>query len=177
MLTAILLAVVAIVAVVLMLASRQPDSFRVERRATINASPDRVFPLINDFHRWDAWSPWEKLDPAMQKAFDGPPSGVGSSYAWKGNSKAGEGRMEIVDSRPASRVGLKLDFLKPFKSSNTTDFDLAPSGNGTDIRWSMSGPHTMMSKVMCLFTSMDRMVGKDFEEGLANLKREAEAPA
>ena len=177
MLTTILLAVVAIVVIILVLASRQPDSFRVERRATIDASPDRIFPLINDFHRWNAWSPWEKLDPAMNRVFDGPPSGVGSSYAWKGNSKAGEGRMEIVDSRPASRVGLKLDFIKPWKSSNTTDFDLASNGAGTDIRWSMSGPHTMMSKVMSLFITMDKLVGKDFEEGLANLKRVAEAPA
>lgn len=177
MLSAIGLVLVAVIAVIVILAVMKPDSFTVERRASINAPPDRVFPLIDSFRRWVDWSPWEKLDPAMRKDFGGPDSGVGSSYAWEGNKKAGQGRMEITESTPPSEVRLKLDFLKPFKSSNTTVFELAPTAAGTDVRWVMYGPANFITKVMMVFTTMDKMVGKDFEEGLDNLKRLAERPA
>ena len=174
MLMTILLVIVAIIAIIVLLASRQPDSFRVQRAATVQAPPDRVFALINDFQNWLKWSPWEKLDPAMKKDFGGPPSGAGSTYGWSGNSKAGEGRMEIVESVPPSRVKLDLNFIRPFKSNNSTQFDLAPSGTGTSVTWTMNGSANLMTKVWMLFVNMDKMVGKDFEEGLMNLKRVAE---
>ena len=174
MLMTILLVIVAIIAIIVLLASRQPDSFRVARTATVQAPPERVFALINDFQNWLKWSPWEKLDPAMKKDFGGPPSGVGSTYGWSGNSKAGEGRMEIVESEPPSRVKLDLNFIRPFKSSNTTQFDLAPSGTGTNVNWTMNGSANLMTKIWMLFVNMDKMVGRDFDEGLMNLKRVAE---
>lgn len=177
MLTTILLIVAALVAVILLLAMTKPSSFRVERRGTIQAPPEKIFPLLNDFHNWGKWSPWEKLDPNMTREFGGPENGVGSSYGWKGNSKAGEGRMEITESRSPSRVGLDLNFIKPFKANNKTEFDLTSGNNSTDLLWSMHGPSTFATKVMMVFTSMDKMIGKDFEQGIANLKRVAEQGA
>lgn len=175
-LTAIGLIVVAVIALILVIAATKPDSFQVVRRARVQASPDRVFPFINDFRHWPEWSPWEKLDPAMKKDLGGTDSGVGSSYAWEGNKKAGQGRMEITESQPPSRVVIDLDFIKPFKSQSVTEFELAPKDGATDVTWTMRGPASFMTKVMMVFMSMDKMVGRDFEEGLANLKRVAEAP-
>lgn len=176
MLTAIGFIVVAVIAVILLIAATKPDSFQVVRRAAIEAPPERVFPFINDFRRWPEWSPWEKLDPAMKKDLGGPESGVGSSYAWEGNKKAGQGRMEITESQPPSRVVIDLDFIKPFNSHNVTEFELAPKDGATDLTWTMRGPANFITKVMMVFVSMDRMVGRDFDQGLANLKRVAEAP-
>ncbi len=173
MLLTVIVILAAVVALIVAIAATKPDSFRVERSATINATPDRIFPLINDFHRWSAWSPWEKLDPDMRRTFGGPPAGVGSSYEWDGNKKAGQGRMEITESSP-SRIRLNLDFLKPFKAHNFTDFDMVPRGDSTDLTWSLYGPSPFMTKLMMVFTTMDKMVGKDFDEGIANLKRVAE---
>lgn len=177
MLTTIIVVIAVLIAVVLAMASSKPDSFRVERSATIQASPERIFPLLNDFHQWGKWSPWEKIDPGMKRTFGGPESGVGSSYDWEGNGKAGKGRMEITESQPSSRVLLDLDFIKPFKAHNITEFSLAPNGAGTDLKWAMYGPSPFMTKVMLVFTTMDKMVGKDFDQGLINLKREAEGSA
>jgi uncharacterized protein YndB with AHSA1/START domain len=170
----IILAIVVLVAAILLYATTRPDSFRLERSVTINASPEKVFALVNDFHNWQAWSPWEKLDPAMKRTFSGPPSGKGTVYEWAGDSKVGEGRMEIMQSLSPSPVIIKLDFLKPFEGHNTTEFTQAPEGGGTKVTWIMYGPSPYMSKLMTVFVSMDKMVGGDFETGLANLKAAAE---
>ena len=153
-----------------------PDTFTVERSATILASPERVYPDIVDFHRWTAWSPWEDLDPDLQQTFSGSESGTGAMYAWSGNRKAGEGRMEITEAVEGSLIDIALDFLKPFKASNTTTFSLAPDGDATNVTWTMTGPMTFMTKVMGIFKTMDKMIGPDFEKGLASLKAVAEQP-
>lgn len=170
----LVLVVLLVIAALLLFASTRPDSFRVERSLAIKAPPERIFPLIDDFHRWPAWSPWEKLDPAMTRTHSGPASGVGAVYEWLGNSKVGQGRMEIMQSSAPSRLAIKLDFLKPFEAHNTAEFTLRPQGDATLVHWAMFGPTPFISKLMGLFVSMDRLVGKDFEAGLANLKAEAE---
>ena len=142
--------------------------------ASISASPDKVFPLINDFNRWPLWSPYEKKDPAMKRVLTGTPSGKGSVYEWEGNSKIGKGRIEITDASPPSRVTIKLDMIKPMEGHNIVDFTLEPRGGGTHVTWAMRGSCAYMAKVMGLFLNMDKMVGKDFEVGLANLKAAAE---
>lgn len=178
MLVTIALAVVAVLAVVaavvLILAASKPDSFRVERKATVKADPGKVFPCINDFHNWAAWSPFEKIDPNMRKTFSGAANGKGAVYEWSGNNKAGTGRMEILESSAPSKVTIKLDFLKPFEGHNTSEFTMSPKGDSTEVTWAMHGPSAFMMKVMHVFVSMDKMMGKDFEEGLANLKAVAE---
>lgn len=174
MLKKILLGVAIVLAAVLVIAAFQPDEFSLERRTTINAAPDSVFAHINDFHRWDAWSPWAKLDPNMTTTYGGPPSGVGSVYEWKGNSAVGSGRMTITESTPASKVVIALDFLEPMEANNITTFALTPNGSGTDVSWTMSGKSNYLSKLMTTFVSMEKMVGPDFEKGLAQLKTAAE---
>jgi uncharacterized protein YndB with AHSA1/START domain len=171
---AIALVVVALIAGVLIFATTKPDTFSVQRAATIKAPPEKIFAVLNDFHRWPEWSPWEKLDPAMKRTLGGTPAGKGATYAWEGNSKAGAGRMEIVESAPASKVGIQLDFLKPFEGHNLTAFTLSPQGDGTQVNWAMTGPTPFVSKLMQVFVDMDKMIGKDFEEGLSNLKKLAE---
>lgn len=173
------IAVVAVIAVaaVLAYAATRPDTFRIERAAGIQAPPERILPLIDDFRNWREWSPWEKMDPALKRAYSGAPSGKGAVYEWEGNNKVGKGRMEIMDVSPPSRVTIKLDFLKPFEAHNTAEFTLTPRGGTTDVTWAMHGPNLFIGKVMSLFFSMDRMVGKDFETGLANLKTTAERQA
>ncbi len=170
----IALVIVALIAIVLIYATTRPDSFSVQRTATIKAPPEKVFALINDFHHWPAWSPWEKLDPAMKRTHSGATSGKGAVYAWVGNSDVGEGRMEIVDSVPSSKVDIKLDFITPFESKNTTLFTLQPQGDSTQVTWLMQGPAPYVTQLMTVFVSMDKMIGKDFEAGLANLKANAE---
>ena len=173
MLSTILLVLVLVIAVILAIAATKPNSFKVERSARIEAPPEKIFPLINDFRRWGAWSPWEHVDPDMKRTFSGPDSGVGSIYEWEGNNKAGKGRMEITQSRPSSHVSLNLDFIKPFKASNVTEFDFVPNGNATDFRWVMHGPSPFVTKIMMVFTTMDKMIGKDFDQGIVNLKKAA----
>lgn len=168
-----ILAAFAVIAV-LIVASRKPDTFRIERRTRINAPPEKVFALINDFHSWPLWSPWEERDPAMNRVHSGAPAGTGDAYAWEGNKQVGKGRMEIIESTPPSRVLIKLDFLAPFEAHNTADFMLSSDNGGTTVVWAMYGPAIFMTKVMSVFCSMDKMVGKDFEEGLANMKAAAE---
>ncbi len=170
----VLIALIALIAGVLILAANKPDSFRVQRSATIQAPPEKIFALINDFKRWDAWSPWEKKDPAMKRTYSAVTSGKGARYAWKGNNDVGQGSMEIAESVPPSRVTLNLDFVKPFEGHNVVDFTLEPQGGATNVTWAMQGPAPFMSKVMQVFVDMDSMVGKDFETGLANLKAAAE---
>ena len=170
------IAIVIVVAIagVLAYATTRPDSFSVQRSTTIKAPPEKVFALINDFHSWPAWSPWEKLDPAMQRTHGGAAQGKGATYAWLGNSKVGEGRMEILESTPSSKVSIKLDFIKPFEAHNTADFTLQPQGDSTQVTWVMHGPAPYVTKLMGVFVSMDKMIGKDFEAGLANMKASAE---
>jgi uncharacterized protein YndB with AHSA1/START domain len=166
--------VVALIAALLIFAGTRPDSFRVQRAITIKAPAEKIFPLINDFHLWASWSPWEKLDPAMQRTYSGAASGVGSVYAWKGNSKVGAGGMEVTSATPPSRIVIKLDFLVPFEAHNTAEFTLKPVGDSTEVTWAMYGPSPYISKLMGIFCSMDQLIGKDFETGLANMKAAAE---
>ena len=174
MLKTIAIVVVVLIAGVLAYATTRPDSFRVERSITIKAAPDKIYPYLDDFNRWAVWSPWEKLDPAMTRSFSGAASGKGAAYAWEGNSKVGAGRMEITDSTPSSKLLIKLDFLKPFEGHNTTEYTLSPTGDSTKLTWAMYGPAPFISKLMGVFVSMDSMIGKEFESGLAKLKDAAE---
>jgi uncharacterized protein YndB with AHSA1/START domain len=169
-----ILIILALIAAVLLYAAMQPDAFEVRREADIAAPPQRVFNYLNDFGQWAKWSPWEKMDLAMQKTFTGSSSGKGSVYQWKGNKKVGEGRMEILDSVPSSSVKIDLQFIAPFKAHNQTLFTLTPKDNGTHVSWAMSGKKAFMMKLMGLAMNMDKLVGKDFEAGLATLKVEAE---
>ena len=170
MLKIILIVILVIVAGVLGFAATKPDTFSVQRSTSIKAPPEKIFAVINDFHRWPDWSPWEKLDPTMKRTQSGAASGKGAIYEWDGNSKAGAGRMEIIESAPASKVGIQLDFIKPFEGHNIAEFSLAPEADATRVSWTMHGPTPFVSKVMQVFVSMDTLIGKDFEEGLANLK-------
>lgn len=173
MLKKIGLVLLVLLAALLLFAATRPDSFHVERRIVIQAPAAKIVPLIADFHRWADWSPWEKLDPAMKRSFGGPAAGVGATYAWQGNADVGSGRMEVKSAAP-DKVSIQLDFIEPFEGHNTTDFLLAPQGAGTEVRWVMFGPSTFITKLMGVFVSMDSMIGKDFEKGLAQLKAAAE---
>jgi uncharacterized protein YndB with AHSA1/START domain len=173
---AIIAVVLAIaIAIVLLLAAAKPDNFRVRRATTVEASPENVFPLINDFHQWATWSPWENKDPAMKRSYSGAANGRGAVYGWDGNKKVGSGRMEIIDASQPSKIVIKLDFFTPFEGHNTAEFTILPQGQGTNVithlTWEMYGPAPFMSKVMQVFMNMDTVIGKDFETGLANLKR------
>ncbi len=174
MLKKIFLAIVVLVLAVLVFATTRPDTYNIERSITIHATPDRVFNLVNDFHEWHAWSPFEKLDTAMTRTFGGANAGVGATYAWAGNRKAGQGTMEITESTPYSKIVVGLNFLKPMKNTTTVAFTFVPVNDSTRVTWSMYGPNQYISKVMGIFMSIDRMVGKDFEAGLGNLKAVAE---
>ena len=174
MLKIIGIALAVLIAGVVIAAAMKPDTFEVRRTAAIKAPPEKIFPLINEFDRWSAWSPWEKKDPAMKRTRSGAGSGKGAVYAWEGNGDVGKGRMEITDTAPPSKVTIRLDFEKPFEAHNVVDFMLEPRGDSTDVTWAMRGPAPFFSKVMQVFVSMDKMVGKDFEAGLANLKALAE---
>ena len=157
-------------------ASTKPDDFRIERRTSIDAAPDRIFPLLDDFRRWAEWSPWEGKDPAMKRTYVGAPAGEGAVYAWRGNRAVGAGRMEIVETSPPLRLVIDLHFLKPFEARNKAEFSLEPAGSATHLTWVMHGRAHPIVKAMGMFMDMDRMVGRDFEAGLANLKRVSESP-
>jgi hypothetical protein len=172
---AIIAAVLAVaIAVVLILAATKPDSFSVERATSVTAPPDKIFPFIDDFHQWGAWSPYENRDPAMQRIYSGAASGKGAVYNWDGNSNIGSGRMEILESSAPAKIVIKLDFFKPFEGHNTAEFTILPQGDGTHVNWRMHGPASFISKLMQVFMNLDHTIGKDFEIGLANLKRLAE---
>ena len=170
MLKIIVLTVIVLVAALLIYAATRPDTFRLQRSMTINAPADKVFPFINDFHHWPSWSPWEKMDLGMKKTLSGSPQGKGAVYEWDGNKDVGTGRMEVLDSIPASKILIKLDFFKPFEAHNTAEFTLTPSAGSTQVTWAMYGPQPYIMKVMGLFCSPERMVGPQFEKGLADLK-------
>ncbi|MBM3343221.1 MAG: SRPBCC family protein [Betaproteobacteria bacterium] len=170
-----ILIVIALVFVALIgFAMTKPDDFKIERKANIKAPPEKVFAFLNDFKQWGAWSPWEKKDPNMKRNFGANTSGKGATYAWDGNKDVGQGSMEVMESTPPSRLAIKLNFVKPFEASNAVDFTLTPAGGGTEVTWAMEGKNNFMSKLMQVFMSMDKMVGPDFETGLANLKAAAE---
>jgi hypothetical protein len=168
-------AVSVVVIIVLGLALGQPDTFKLEREITISAQPGTIYANLDDFKRWELWSPWEKLEPNIKKTYSGPARGVGSIYEWEGK-EVGSGRMTISDSKPTRELTIKLEFIKPFEAINTTVFELAPRGTDTQVRWIMTGDNNLFGKVMGVFTDMDSMVGKDFESGLAALKRVSESP-
>ena len=166
--------VIVVIGLVLAIAQSRPNEFTVPRTVRIAAPPERIYPDIVDFHRWPEWSPWERMDPAMQKTYTGAASGRGAVYEWAGNSKVGQGRMEITDASAPTSVTVKLDFMKPFETHNTARFTLVPAGGFTDVTWSMFGSSPLMIKLMGIFFNMDKLVGKDFERGLASLKALAE---
>ena len=170
---AIILAVA--IAGILILAAMKPDMFVVQRSALINAPAEKIFPLINDYKHWASWSPYEKMDPTMARTFSGPPSGKGAVYEWNGNKSVGHGRMEITDTAQPSRVTIKLDFFTPFEAHNVAEFTMKPEGGATQVTWAMRGPLPYMAKVMHTVFSMDKMVGGQFAEGLANMKAVAES--
>ncbi len=174
---ATILGILALVVIALLVAAAmRPDSFRIQRSTVIKAPPERIAGFIEDFHKWGSWSPWENIDPQMKRTFGGPERGKGSTYAWEGNKNIGSGRMEVLESSP-SKVLIKLDFLKPFEAHNTAEFTLVPKGAITEVNWAMYGPSPFLSRLMTMFFSMEKMVGGQFETGLANLKGVAEAPA
>jgi uncharacterized protein YndB with AHSA1/START domain len=169
---AIIAVVLAIaIAILLILAATKPDTFTVRRATTVKAPPETIFSLINDFHQWGTWSPYETKDPAMKRTYSGAASGNGAVYAWQGNKNVGSGRMEILDSSVPSKIVIKLDFFAPFEGHNTAEFTMLPQGDVTNVTWLMHGPVPFMAKIMHVLMNIDRMVGKDFEVGLANLKR------
>jgi hypothetical protein len=173
--TLAIIGVVVVVAIagILLYAATKPDSFRVQRVVLINASSDKVFPLINDMKAWTAWSPYEKKDPAMKRTYGAVTAGKGATYAWEGDKNVGQGSMEIVESGPR-KILLKLDFLKPFEAHNMGEFLLEPKGDSTSVTWATYGPSPYMSKVIGTFMNIDDMIGRDFEKGLADLKAAAE---
>ena len=166
----ILLALVIIGILLFVIIAGRPDEFKVVRSATMAASPTTVFEQVNDFHKWDNWSPWAKLDPACKNAFSGADAGKDAGFAWDGNNKVGAGRMTITESQSPELIRINLEFLRPFKSTNTTEFTFRPQGNQTLVTWTMTGKNNLMSKVFGLFVDCDTMVGKDFEKGLASIK-------
>ena len=173
MLLYILIGLTVLVVGLLIVASLKPNTVHYERTTVINAPPDRILPHVVDFHQWKSWSPWEKLDPNMKRDHLGAAHGVGAKYAWSGNGKAGEGTMEVLE---ASTSGVKIDlrFVRPFKNDCITHFHFTPQGGATTVRWTMDGPNLFVGKLMSMFIPMDKMIGKDFEQGLAGLKAEAE---
>ena len=171
----ILIALAVIVVLFVIIVAMQPAEFRIVRIGKVEAQPSAVFAQVNDFHNWDAWSPWAKLDPTMKQTFAGAPSGTGATYSWVGNKHVGEGRMTITESRPNDLIRLRLEFLKPFAATNTTEFTFVPEGEQTVVTWNMSGKNSFFFKAFGLFMNIDKMVGGQFEQGLTQLKSIAEA--
>src|SRR6266436_971230 len=175
MLIKIGIGLVLVLGVFAAIVAMRPSDFRVERSAVVSAPAPVVFAQVNDLHNWDAWSPWAKLDPAAKQTFDGPRAGTGATFAWAGNNQVGEGRMTITESRPNELVRFRLDFVKPLAGTNAAEFTFTPQGNQTAVRWTMTGRQNFITKTVCMFMSMDKMVGGQFEQGLAQMKSVAEA--
>jgi hypothetical protein len=175
MLKIILIIVVVAIAGALLAAATRPDDFRVERKLLVKASPEKLFPYINNLHGFDQWSPFKEKDPQLKGTFTGPDSGPGAKYEWVGNSQVGQGIMEIKSQTPNAQVLVQMTFIKPFPGVNTVDFSLKPQADGTEVSWAIYGPQAFIPKVMGLFFSMDKMVGPDFEKGLQSLRKLAEA--
>lgn len=177
MLTTILVAVAAVIVLFVIVVATRPTDFSVVRQATMTAAPATVFAQVDNFHNWVPWSPWEKRDPNLKRTYSGPDAGVGAMYAWAGNNQVGAGRMTILESTPGERIRIKLEFLKPFAATNEAVFTFAAQGNQTLVTWTMTGRNNFMAKAMGLFMNMDKMIGTDFEAGLAGIKAIAEKPA
>lgn len=171
----ILALIVAFVVIFCVVVAMQPSDFKVTRSATFNASPAAVFDQVNDFHKWNAWSPWAKIDPNMKVTYSGPPTGIGTVYEWTGNDDVGEGKMAITQSHPSEHIAIDLEFMRPFAAKNITEFNFRPNGDMTDVTWTMTGSNNFLLKAVSLFMSMDKMVGSDFEKGLAQMKPVVEA--
>ena len=169
---AIIAVVLAVaIAAVLILAATKPNTLRVQRAIRIKAPADRIFPLINDFHQWRSWSPYEDKDPALKRTYSGADSGKGAVYAWDGDKNVGSGRMEILEVASPQKIVIKLDFFTPFEGHNTAEFTMLPQGDGTHVTWLMHGPARFVTRLIQVFMNLDHMIGKDFEAGLANLKK------
>lgn len=173
----ILALIVLVVVGFIVVVAIQPEDFKVTRSASFNAPPAAAFEQVNDFRKWDAWSPWAKIDPAMKVTHSGAPSGQGAAYAWAGNSEAGEGKMTITQSHPTEHIAIDLEFIKPFASRNVTEFTFKPNGEKTDVTWTMTGKNNFVMKAFCLVMDMDKLIGGDFEKGLAQMKPVAESAA
>jgi len=174
----VILSIVAVLIVfiggVLIAAATKPDTLHIQRAMAIQAPPQKIFALINDFHKWNLWSPYDKKDSTMKRTYSGAPNGVGAKYEWAGNSDVGTGHMEIIEAPEPSKVTVKLHFIEPFESESNAEFTLQPEGNTTKVTWAMHGPNHYLGKVMSVFFDMDDMIGKDFEAGLVNMKNVAE---
>lgn len=173
----ILAGLVVVIAAFAAYVAMQPDVLVVERQLTVNAPPSKVFAQIDDLHRWDAWSPWAKIDPNAKIAFEGPASGKGASFKWSGNEKIGEGSMTIVDSRPDEAVDIRVDFSKPFENTSSSKFELKPEGAGTHVTWRMSGEQNFIAKAICVVFNGKKMMGNEMDKGLAGLGVAASAGA
>lgn len=172
---AILFAIIATVIVFCVVVQMQPEDFKITRTASIAATPDKVFAQINDFHKWDAWSPWAKLDPNMKTTYSGPDSGAGASYSWTGNDQVGDGKMTITESHPSEHIKIDLEFIKPFAAKNVTEFMIKANGDRSDVTWTMTGKNNFIAKAFNLMMDMDKLVGGDFEKGLSQMKTIVEA--
>jgi hypothetical protein len=177
MLIKVLIAIGVIVVVFAVIVALQPSSFRVARSTRISAPPPAVFAEVNDFHKWEAWNPWGKIDPAMKQTYESAPAGIGAVYTWAGNNEVGVGRMTITDSRPSDLIRIKLEFFKPFTATNQSEFTFKPEGDQTAVTWSMTGNNNFMAKAVHLSMNMDKMVGGQFEKGLAQMKAAVESTA
>ena len=175
MIKKVLLGLVAVIAIILVIASFQSDDLNVTRSATIAAPPEALFKVVNDFRQWDAWSPWSKLDPNMKKSLEGPPEGVGAVYRWSGNNEVGEGSTHLIESKPNEKIGMKLEFVRPFSGTSDVQFTFAPEGAGTKVTWAMQSKKPFIGKVMGMFMDCEKMCGDQFSEGLANLGKVATA--
>ena len=175
MLIKILIAIAVIAIVFVVVVAMQPSEFRVARSATMSAPAPAVFAQVNDFHEWEAWNPWGKIDPAMKQTYEAAPAGIGAIYTWVGNKNVGEGRMTLTESRPSDLIRIKLEFFKPFAGTNIAEFTFKPAGNQTAVTWSMAGKNNFMAKAIHLFMNMDKMIGGQFEKGLAEMKSIVEA--
>jgi uncharacterized protein YndB with AHSA1/START domain len=170
----IVVVLIIVAAAVVAYASTRPDSFSVQRSATIKAPPEKIFSLINDYRNWPRWSPYETRDPEMKRTYSGAAAGKGAKYAWEGNKNVGTGEMEIIDTAPPRKVLIKLDFMKPFEAHNVAEFTLEPQGETTNVTWAMHGPVPFVGKILHMVMDMDKMIGTDFATGLANMKTAAE---
>lgn len=176
MLKKLFLGLIALLVVLAVVVAMQPDDYRISRSAAVAATPDQVFAQVNDFHNWDAWSPWAKLDPNAKAMFEGPRAGEGAVFAWSGNNEVGEGRMTLTQSRPNELIRIKLDFIKPMEGTSDVEFTFKPQNTDTVVTWTMSGRNNFIGKAICLIMNQDKMIGGYFEKGLASLKSVAETP-
>jgi hypothetical protein len=177
MLKKILIGAAVVIAAFLAFVATRPDHYEVAREQLVPAPAAVAYAQVADFHRWDGWSPWAKLDPQMKTTFEGAPGAVGSTYAWVGNKDVGSGKMTVLEARPGELVRIRLEFVEPFASVADTTIRFQPEGAGTRVRWSMAGENNFVGKAMCVFMDMDKMIGKDFEKGLAQLSAVAQAEA